>query len=134
MAQDEGIELARRFFAAYNSQDAAALAPLLHTDAQVTTISQRGGLSSKGWRGDQIRQYFEELDESWTEVRAEIESHRAGGDRVVALGHIRGTGRSSGVELDSPLATVFHVAGSRFTRVDSYSDWGEALEAAGLDD
>ena len=134
MAQEEGIELARRFFAAYNAQDVAALAPLLHPDAQVTTLSQRGGLPSRGWRGDQIRQYFEELDESWTEVLAEIEDYRAGGDCVVALGHIRGTGRSSGVELDSPLATVFRVAGSRFIRVDSYSDWSEALEASGLDD
>jgi ketosteroid isomerase-like protein len=132
MSQEEGIDLARRFFAAYNVQDVAALAPLLHPDARITTLSQRGGLPSRGWRGEEVQQYFDELDESWAEVQAEIEDYRASGDCVVALGHIRGTGRSSGVELDSPLATVFRVAGSRLARVDSYSDWGEALEAAGL--
>jgi ketosteroid isomerase-like protein len=132
MAQEEGIELARRFYAAYNAQDVAALAPLLHPDAQVITLSQRAGLPSTGWRGDQIQEYFDELDESWAEVWVEVEDYRVSGDRVVALGHLRATGRLSGVELDSPCATVFVLSGSRFSRVDTYSDWDEALETAGL--
>jgi uncharacterized protein len=133
VAQEQGIALARAFFAAYNAEDVDRLAPMLHPDARVTTLSQRGGLPSRGWRGDQIRQYFDEVDESWAEIRVEIEDYRASGDRVVALGHIRGKGRLSGVELDSPLGTVFLLEGSRFARIDSFGDWDEALEAAGLD-
>jgi ketosteroid isomerase-like protein len=134
VSPEESIELARTFFDAYNAQDVARLVRLLHPDARVTTLSQRGGLATTGWRGDQIHEYFEELDESFADVQAEIDDYRVSGDCVVALGHIRGTGRSSGVELDTPLATVFRLAGSRFARVDSYSDWGEALEAAGIGD
>jgi ketosteroid isomerase-like protein len=128
----ENVDLARAFFAAYNARDVETLTNLLHPTATVTSLSQRGGLASTRWEGAGVRRYFEELEESWVEVRAEIEDYRAHGDYVVALGRICGTGRMSEVELDAPLATTFLVEGSRIARVESYGDPNEALEAAGL--
>jgi ketosteroid isomerase-like protein len=128
----ENVEIARAFFAAYNAGDAEGVIELVHPDATITSLSQHGGLPSRRWQGDQIRRYFEELDEAWVEVRAEIEDYRVHGEHVVALGRICGTGRSSGVQLDAPLGTTLVVKGSRIARVDSFTEWDDALEAAGL--
>ena len=128
----ENVERARAFFAAYNARDVEGVIALLHPDATVTTLSQHGGLPARRWEADQIRRYFEELEQVWVEVRAEIEDYRVQGEYVVALGRICATGRSSGLALDSPLATTFRITGSQIARVDSFSDWNEALEAAGL--
>ena len=129
---EENLEVARAFMTAYNARDVEGLIGLLDPDATMTTISQRGGLPSKRWTRDQIRAYFEQLDETWLDVRAEIEDYRVHADHVVALGRLCGTGRSSGVELDAPIATVFLVKNAQLVRVDSYGDWGEGLKAAGL--
>jgi hypothetical protein len=51
---------------------------------------------------------------------------------VVAIGVMRGTGKTSIVEVTRSFATAFLVSNSRFVRVDSYADPNEALEAAGL--
>jgi ketosteroid isomerase-like protein len=128
----ENVELARAFFAAYNARDIQGVIDLLHPDATVTSFSQHGGLPARRWQGAHIRGYFEELEEAWVEVRAEIEDYRVHGKYVVALGRICGTGRSSGVELDARLGTTLLVQGSRIARVDSFTDWDEALKAAGL--
>jgi ketosteroid isomerase-like protein len=129
---EENLAIARAFMTAYNAKDAEGLIGLLHPDATMTTVSQRGGLPSKRWTHDQIRAYFEQLDEAWVDVQAEIEDYRVHADHVVALGRICGTGRSSGVELNAPIATVFLVKNSQLVQVDSYGDWGEGLKAAGL--
>ena len=129
---EENVEIARAFMTAYNAGDVEGLIGLLDPDATMTTISQRGGLPSKRWTRDQMRAYFEQLDETWLDVRAEIDDYRVHADHVVALGRLCGTGRSSGVELDAPIATVFLVKNSQLVRVDSYGDWGEGLKAAGL--
>jgi ketosteroid isomerase-like protein len=129
---EQNVEMARAFFAAYNARDVDGVIDLLAPDATVTTLSQHGGLPARRWEADQIRRYFEELEQVWVEVRAEIEDYRVHGDYVVALGRISATGRSSGLQLDSPLATTFLVRGSQIARVDSFSDADEALEAAGL--
>ena len=129
---EENLEVARAFMTAYNAKDAEGLIGLLDPEATMTTISQRGGLPSKRWTRDQIRAYFEQLDETWLDVRAEIEDYRVHADHVVALGRLCGTGRSSGVELDAPIATVFLVKNSQLVRVDSYGDWSDGLKAAGL--
>ena len=120
---EQNVEMARAFFAAYNARDVDGVIDLLAPDATVTTLSQHGGLPARRWEADQIRRYFEELEQVWVEVRAEIEDYRVHGEYVVALGRISATGRSSGLQLDR---------GSQIARVDSYSDADEALEAAGL--
>jgi hypothetical protein len=82
-------------------------------------------------RGDSSR-YFEQLDEAWADVRIEIQEYRDLGERVLALGRVRATGRSSRIQVDDPFATLFAVRNSLFVRVESYKDWAAAREAAGL--
>ena len=107
-----------------------ALERLLHADAEITTLSARGGLGGE-WSPGTTRQYFAQLEEAWAGLRIEIDDYREIGDCVVALGTARGAGTSSHVEVASEFAAVLVIADSRIMLIDSYNNREEALEAAG---
>jgi ketosteroid isomerase-like protein len=127
----ENVEVAKAFYDAYNARNSEAVDRLLHPEAEITTVSARGGLGGD-WSGGTTRQYFEQLDEAWAGLRIEIEDYREVGERVVALGVARGAGMSSHVEVASDFAAVLVVRDSHIVLVDSYSNWKDALEAVGL--
>jgi ketosteroid isomerase-like protein len=127
----ENVEVAKAFYAAYNARDSEALDRLLHPDAEITTVSARGGLGGE-WSRATTRQYFEQLDEAWTGLSIEIEDYRDLGERVLVLGAVRGAGMSSHVEVTTAFGAVLVVRDSQIVLVDSYSSWEDALEAAGL--
>ena len=129
----QNVEVAKAFYHAYNARNSEALERLLHPDAEITTLSARGGLGGE-WSRGATRRYFEQLDEAWTGLRIEIEDFREVGERVVALGVARGSGMSSHVEIASDFAAVIVVRDSRIVLVDSFSNRKDALEAVGLRD
>jgi ketosteroid isomerase-like protein len=94
----ENVELAAAFFDAYNARDSEAVDRLLDPDAEIMTMTGRAGLPTQWGRGT-TRQYFDQLDEAWADLRVEIEGYRDLGERVVALGAIRGAGKASHVEV-----------------------------------
>ena len=125
------MKVAEAFFDAYNARDSEAMDRLLHPDAEITTISARRGLPDH-WRQGTTQRYFEQLDEAWTGLRIEVEDYREVGERVVALGMLRGAGMYSHIEVVSEFATVFVIRNSQILVVDSYDNWDAGLEAAGL--
>ena len=54
-----------------------------------------------------------------------------GGDKVVALVHQRGTSKAAGMPVEMSFAQVFTLRDGRQSRMEMYSDRGEAIEAAG---
>jgi ketosteroid isomerase-like protein len=129
---EENVEVAKAFYDAYNARNSETMDRLLHPEAEITTVSGRGGLGGD-WSRATTRQYFEQLDDAWTGLRIEIEDYRELGERVVALGFVRGAGVSSHVEVASDFAAVLVVRDSQIVLVDSYSNWKDALEAAGCE-
>ena len=125
------MKVVEAFYDAYNARDSEAMDRLLHPDAEITTISARRGLPDH-WRQGATQRYFEQLDEAWTGLRIEVEDYREVGERVVALGMLRGAGMSSHIEVVSEFATVFVIRNSQILVVDSYDSWNVGLEAAGL--
>jgi len=126
------MKVAEAFFDAYNTRDSEAMDRLLHPDAEITTISARRGLPDH-WRQGTTQRYFEQLDEAWTGLRIEVEDYREVGERVIALGMLRGAGMYSHIEVVSQFATVFVIRNSQILVVDSYDNWNAGLEAAGLE-
>jgi ketosteroid isomerase-like protein len=53
-------------------------------------------------------------------------------EQVMAVAHLTGRGRGSGVPLDFRLANIFTIRGGRIVKVKEYFDRVQALEAAGL--
>jgi ketosteroid isomerase-like protein len=124
------MEVVRAFFDAYNARDSEAVDGMLHPEAEITTLSTRAGMPDH-WRKGTTGQYFEQLDQAWTNLRAEVQDYRDLGERVVALGVLRGAGMSSHVEVDRDFATVFVIKNSQIMVLDTYDNWADGLEAAG---
>jgi ketosteroid isomerase-like protein len=61
-----------------------------------------------------------------------VDEIRDGGDAILALGHIRGTGRDSGVAIDAKAGWLAHFSEGRIKRFQTFADRHDALEAAGL--
>ena len=118
----ENVEIVRAAFGAFGQDDWDAFIALVDPEIEWVTTGQ--------FVGGPV--YFEALDEAWANLRIEIEDYRGLGDSVVAIGCVRGTGKSSGVQVEEPFAVLFVIRDSVFVRVDSYSDPSDALEAAWL--
>jgi ketosteroid isomerase-like protein len=79
-----------------------------------------------------VREWFESVEEAFSGVRTEFPEIRDLGDRIVAIGKILTRGGASGAKTESPLAYIVEYENEKATRVWSYLDPGQALDAAGL--
>ena len=81
---------------------------------------------------DEVREWFRNAREVLPEVHTEYSDIRVLGGRLIAIGRIRTRGESSGAKTQSPIAYVVDYMDGKATRVRSYLDPQEALEAVGL--
>ena len=125
------VELLREATDAFNRRDGAAFDALLARDAEIVPV--RAALEGTVYRGnDAGSQYCAAVDETWESLHWEVEEVRDVGDAALALGHIRGRGQDSGAAIDTSAAWVAHFHGGLIARFRTYTDRGEALEAARL--
>ena len=80
---------------------------------------------------DEIRSYLEEWRLQLNDMRFEPAELVERGDRIVASGHIRGTGAGSNVEVEVPLAIVYTLRDGMIIRGEEYLDPNRALDALG---
>ena len=71
---------------------------------------------------------------AWEEFRIEIDEYRElDGERVLALGHRTGRGKTSGLEVEQTAAVgLFHLHAGKVTRLVFYFDRDRALADLGL--
>lgn len=82
------------------------------------------------YRGiDSIRTLLEGFLESWDDLHQEVETARSSRDRVLVQLRFRGTGRGSGVEVETRYAHLWTLRGEKGVRVDAYYDPAAAEEA-----
>ena len=81
---------------------------------------------------DGVRRFFAEFAEEVETFEVQYSDVRDLGDRVLALGTLRTIGRASGIELEGPVAIVASFRDGLCTHLKDYGEWGQALEAAGL--
>jgi ketosteroid isomerase-like protein len=127
----ENVERMKGAMEAFNERDGAALDDFLATDAEIVPV--RAALEGTMYRGgDAGTQYCTAVIESWEELRWDVEELRDGDDWVLALGHIRGQGRDSGVAVDARAGWLANFRDGLITRFQTYANRDDALEAAGL--
>ena len=129
----ENIEAMQRAIDAYNRRDVEAM--LRELDPEVEWHSALPMLLSGQatvYRGHEgIRELFSEFDDVLDEIHVETTEIRDLGDRVVFIGRIRMRGKKSGIETESPLASVSVSIDGKAVLVRTYLDPKDALEAAG---
>ncbi|MGA9373096.1 MAG: nuclear transport factor 2 family protein [Solirubrobacterales bacterium] len=130
----ENVEAFRRAVEANNRGDYDAVLEEVDSGIEWRAVFQVkfGGQATTCRGREAVRAYLEDLDEGFSVRRVEISEVRDLGERVVATGHVRGRGRVSGAEIDSPIGFVIDFRNGKVFRMRDYLDSQEALEAAGL--
>ena len=79
-----------------------------------------------------VRGFFADVAEHFDALKVDCPDVRDLGDRVLALGTTRLTGKGSGVETELPFAVVASFRDGRMTQFTDFGDKDQALEASGL--
>jgi ketosteroid isomerase-like protein len=130
----ENVELARKGLEALNRGDRATVARLIAPDVEWHSLA--GPILGVGT----IRGREAMLNFLWQDLPGSIEGFRAsevevtdlGNDRVLVVARYQGRGRSSNVEVDQRVASVYEIRDGMAVSVRDYESRTEALEAAGL--
>jgi ketosteroid isomerase-like protein len=131
---NQNIEAFKRAVEANNRGDYEALLAEIDPDVEWHAVFQVmfGGQATVCRGHEGVREYLRDLDEGFDVRHVEISEFRDLGKRIVAIGHVRGRGRVSGAELDSPISFVAEFRDGKVFRMSDYLDSNEALEAVGL--
>jgi ketosteroid isomerase-like protein len=126
---EENVNKAREFLDAYNRRDFDASFALCDDEVDFVLPARQAADSCKGT--EEIRRFWEGLDETFDEFQLEQAEFFDGGERVAT--RLRFYGRSKvGVELETELFhQVATCSDGRIVRLDYFETWDEALEAAG---
>ncbi|MEK6276628.1 MAG: nuclear transport factor 2 family protein [Actinomycetota bacterium] len=113
-------------------RDLEAMDELISEDLEFdSTFAASEGRVFRGHAG--IRQYFVALEESFEDLRLDIEDLiDVGDERVVLLVRVSGRGKGSGVPVQHPYGQVWTLSGQTTRQIDSYADPAQALEAVGV--
>ena len=128
----ENVEIAKRNVEAFNRLDVdgfveSATADFEWFPAGATALERVSFLGREG-----VEKYFEELRDTWEEIRLVAQEFRDLGDRTLFLGRLEGRGRASGAPVQSPFGVVFDFRGNRCSCIRAFPDHDEALQVAGL--
>ena len=130
----ENVEIVRRVSDAYNRRDVGAMLDELHPEVEWHPWLQlQLGGEATVYRGHEgVRKGVREVEEAFSEIQAEQTEIRDLGERVVAIGHLRGRGSESGAITESAIAWIVEFKSGKVIRVREYLDPKKALEAVGL--
>ena len=131
----ENVEAFKRGVDAFNRRDLEAFLAELDTEVELhAALFVMLGRESTVYRGHEgAGKYLRDLDEAFAEFQIdEVSEIRDLGERVVAIGHLRGRGKASGAKVESPIGYVVEFKNGKGVRMDDYFDPIKALEPAGL--
>ena len=81
------------------------------------------GGESTVYRGHEgVRELWRDIGEAFAEFHIELSEIRDLGERVVAIGHLRGRGKASGAVVESPIGYVADFKNGKAIRIDDYFD------------
>ena len=129
----ENVEAFKRGINAMNRGDVEGVLRELHPSVEFHMALQElvGGEAAVYQGHEGVREYFRDMDEAFADVELDYTEIHDLGDRVFAMGSFRTRGRQSWAVTESPVAALWTGA-SKGTRVLTYLDPKDALEAAGL--
>ncbi len=101
----------------------------LHEDFELVATDHPDGLVYRGPEG--VMEFFRDWGDSWDDLELDWELELIDDEHVLALGHMRGRGRGSGVPIEMRFGQIWTYGDGRFTRMVMYPDAESARRAAG---
>jgi ketosteroid isomerase-like protein len=129
----ENVDKTRAFIEAYNRRDFDAAVEFFDPEIDWVLPPFQSFDSCKG--PDEVKRFWKGLDETFEELRLDPQESVDAGDRVAVRLRYYGRGKGSGAELETELyhqVTTFREG--TMVRIEYFTNWAEALEAAGLGD
>ena len=128
---DENVDKARDFIDAYNRRDFDAAVEAFDPEIEWVLPERQSSDSCRG--PDEVKRFWEGLDETFDELRLEPQEYVDAGDRVATRLRHHGRGKRSGLEINEELYhQVVTFRGGRMVRIEYFGEWSEALAAVGL--
>ena len=126
----EDVEVVRRTYEAFDRRE-------VYLDIWDPKVEFRpamaGAVEGKVYRGhSELRHYFDDLFESFSQVRVDNPEFRDLGDRVLVLYSLRVQGHDSDLAIDQPGAALYELRDGKIVWASSFLSQTEALEVAGL--
>jgi ketosteroid isomerase-like protein len=127
----ENVDKARDFIAAYNRRDFDAAVESFHPQIEWVLPARQSSDSCQG--PDEVKRFWQGLDETMEELTLEPQEFVDAGDRVATRLRHHGRGKLSGAEIDEEMYhQVATFRDGRIVRMEYFGEWSEALEAAGV--
>jgi ketosteroid isomerase-like protein len=121
----ENVEIVREAFAVSDPGDARRF-----WDPEIEWAIAREHPEARTLKGSEaVLTYAQAWEETLAGLRIEIERFIDAGERVVAVGVVRGAGTESGADVQVRIAFLVALEGGLITRVEEYLDPTEAVEA-----
>jgi ketosteroid isomerase-like protein len=128
----ENVDVIRAVIEAMNGNDREGAVQRM--DPGIRFDHRLGALQGNVVGHDGVRALFADFVEHFDSWRIYCEDIRDLGDRVLALGTVRATGRESGAETELPFTVVARIKDGLVTDYTDYADPAQALGAAGLEE
>jgi ketosteroid isomerase-like protein len=130
MSQDN-VDKVTDFITAYNRRDFDAAVRFFDPEIEWVLPALQRSDSCQG--PEEIRRFWEGLDETFEELRLHPLESVDAGDRVATRLRYHALGKGSGVEIDGDLYhQVATFRDGMMVRIEYFTDWPSALEAAGV--
>jgi ketosteroid isomerase-like protein len=127
----ENVDKTHDFIAAYNRRDFDAAVRFFDPEVDWVLPAHQRSDSCKG--PDEVRRFWEGLDETFEALRLDPQESVDVGDRVAVRLRYYTRGKESGAEIEGELyhqVTTFR--DGRMVRIEYFTTWADALQAAGL--
>jgi ketosteroid isomerase-like protein len=130
----ENVELVRSIYAPWGHGDFRSV-EWAHPDIEFVIVDL--GPGSGSWKGlSAMAEVWRAYLNAWEEYRTEVDEYlELDGERVLALVHLSGRGKASGVQLGeirTKAANLFHIRDGNVTRLVLYADRERGLAELGL--
>jgi ketosteroid isomerase-like protein len=127
------VDKTREFIAAYNSRDFATAVKHFHPEVEWVLPALQDSDSCTG--PEEIIGFWEEIDETMEELQLRPQEFRDAGDLVAVKLRHYGKGKGSGLVIDEELYhQVSTFRDGVMVRIEYFTSWDQALEAARLRD
>ena len=132
----ENVEALKRAVEANNRRDYEAFLDEFDSDIEWHGIFgvMFGGEATVVRGHEGLLEYVRDRDGGFAVSDVQWSEFRDLGDRIVALGHVRGRGRESGIEFDYPYAGLAEFKNGKIITYRDWFDHSQALKAVGLEE
>ena len=124
-------EIVRRTLDTLNDESVEAALPFFHEEF-CGVVPPDLSAEPDEYRGhDGVLRYFHSFQEIVEDLRFDAEKIvEVGEDAVVALAHITGRGRESGIPIEMRVPMVMRLRDGKLVKMTGYREWDDAVAAA----